>query len=48
MRVDIHPLALGFDHCYVIQGEGVIVIDGGAPGKANDFMKGIERVSIKP
>jgi glyoxylase-like metal-dependent hydrolase (beta-lactamase superfamily II) len=38
----------GVDHCYVVQGEGVIVIDGGAPGKANDFMKGIERVSIKP
>lgn len=48
MSMNIHPIALGFDLCYVIQGEGVIMIDGGAPNKANDFMKGIERVSIKP
>ncbi len=48
MSMNIHPIALGFDLCYVIQSEGVIMIDGGTPNKANDFMKGIERVSIKP
>lgn len=48
MRVNIHPIALGYDRCYVIQDEGVIMIDGGIPYKANDFVKGIERISIKP
>jgi len=48
MRVNIHPVTLGFDHCYVIQGEGVIMIDGGAPKQAKRFLKAIERLSAKP
>ena len=48
MSVSIHPVTLGFDHCYVIQGEGVIMIDGGAPKQAKGFMDAIERLSIKP
>ena len=48
MSVSIHPITLGFDHCYVIQGEGVIMIDGGAPKQTKGFMDAIERLSIKP
>jgi len=48
MSVSIHPVTLVFDHCYVIQGEGVIMIDGGAPKQAKGFMDAIERLSIKP
>lgn len=48
MRVNIHPVTLGFDHCYVIQGEGVIMIDGGAPKQAKRFLKAIERLPAKP
>jgi len=48
MRVNIHPIMLGFDNCYVIQGEGVIAIDGGAPKKAKAFIKGIKKTLIKP
>ncbi len=48
MRVNIHPITLGFDYCYVIQGEGVIMIDGGAPKQAKRFMEAIERLSVKP
>jgi uncharacterized cupin superfamily protein len=31
MNTRIHPIKLGVDHCYVIQGEGTIVIDDGSP-----------------
>lgn len=48
MRVSIHPISLGFDHCYVIQGEGVIMVDGGAPKQAKSFTKAIERIPIDP
>lgn len=48
MRVNIHPITLGFGHCYVIQGKGVIMIDGGAPKQAKRFMEAIERLSAKP
>jgi hydroxyacylglutathione hydrolase len=48
MRVSIHTITLGFDHCYIIQGERVIMIDGGAPKQAKTFTKAIERLSIKP
>ena len=46
--VKIHPITLGFDHCYVIQGEGVIMIDGGAPNQAKGFMKALEKLPVKP
>lgn len=48
MRVSIHPIVLGIDHCYIIQGEGVIMIDGGAPKQGKAFLRAIERLSIKP
>ncbi len=48
MSVSIHPVTLGFDHCYVIQGEGVIMIDGGAPKQAKGFMEALERLSVRP
>lgn len=48
MRTRIYPIRLGVDHCYIIQGERVIMIDGGAPKQAKAFMKAIERLSIKP
>jgi len=48
MGINIYPIPLGFDSCYIIQDKGVIMIDSGAPKKVKDFIKGIERVSIKP
>ena len=48
MNISIYPIPLGFDRGYIIQGEGVIMIDGGAPKKAKAFIKGIDRISIKP
>ena len=48
MSLSIHPIKLGVARCYVIQAEGTILIDGGAPKQARNFMKGIESLSINP
>ena len=48
MSVGIHPITLGFDHCYVIQGEGIIMVDGGAPNQAKGFMEALETLSVRP
>ncbi len=44
MGVTIHPITLGVDHCYLIRGEKIIMIDGGAPKQGKRFMKAIERL----
>jgi len=48
MNVSIHPITLGLDICYIIQGEGIIMIDGGTPKQAKRFMEALERLSVKP
>ena len=48
MNLGIHPIKLGVGRCYVVRAEGTILIDGGAPKKARDFIKGIETLFIKP
>jgi len=47
MRVSIHPIGLGAQ-CYVVQGEGSIMIDGGTPNQAKGFMKALERLAVQP
>lgn len=39
---------MGFDQCYVLQSDGVIAIDAGAPGKVNDFERGLARAGLSP
>jgi hydroxyacylglutathione hydrolase len=48
MNMTIYPIPLGVDKAYIIQGEGVVMIDGGAPKKAKAFIKGIKQTLIKP
>ena len=48
MNISICPIPLGIDQGYIIQGEGVVMIDGGAPKKIKAFINGIEKNSIKP
>lgn len=48
MAVNIHPIHLGMDQCYLLQGEGAILIDGGAPGKVDVFRRAIDGLSIMP
>jgi len=48
MTVDVTPIQLGFDTCYVLRDDGVIVIDAGAPGKGKEFARGLARAGIGP
>jgi len=48
MAVEIIPIALGFDTCYVLRADGVIAVDAGAPKRVNKFLSGIRRASIRP
>jgi glyoxylase-like metal-dependent hydrolase (beta-lactamase superfamily II) len=48
VTVEIVPIPLGFDTCYVLRGSGVITIDAGAPGKGKRFARGLERAGVKP
>ncbi len=48
MNMTIYPIPLGVDKAYIIQGEGVVMIDGGAPKKAKAFLKAIKKTLIKP
>lgn len=46
MSVRIFPIPLGFDCCYLLQGQGVILIDAGSPNKQHKFLKQIARLPI--
>jgi glyoxylase-like metal-dependent hydrolase (beta-lactamase superfamily II) len=48
MAVDITPIALGIDTCYVLKAEGVIAIDAGPRKKLPNFLFGLARASIAP
>ncbi|MEP7133564.1 MAG: MBL fold metallo-hydrolase [Chloroflexota bacterium] len=43
-----HRIPVGIDNCYLLCGEKIILIDGGAPGHVQDFMRGMERIGIAP
>ncbi len=46
MEVEIVPIELGFDTCYVLRGQGVIVLDAGQPRKGRVFEKSLRRAGI--
>ncbi|UCG38585.1 MAG: MBL fold metallo-hydrolase [bacterium] len=48
MNVRITPVRLGFDQCYILQGEGVVLVDAGAPGKGAVFRRELERSGLHP
>jgi len=48
MSARVYSIPLGFDHCYLIQDKGTIMVDGGAPKKAKEFTKAIEKIGINP
>ncbi|HSM08911.1 MAG TPA: MBL fold metallo-hydrolase [Gemmatimonadota bacterium] len=45
---EIHPIPLGFDTCYVLRSEGVVVVDAGQPRKGRAFLRGLSRLAIEP
>jgi hydroxyacylglutathione hydrolase len=48
MTISIHPIKLGFEHCYVVRSVGTILIDGGSPNQAHRFVKAMTRLNIDP
>ena len=48
MTVSIHPIKLGVDCCYVIQGDRTIMIDAGSPRQATRFRKAMKTLTIDP
>ena len=48
MEVKIFPVALGVDQAYILRGSGTIMVDGGAPGKLNDFLRELKKIQIEP
>lgn len=48
MHARIHPITLGVDHCYILQDEGCIMIDGGSPKQAKSFLEALEKLPVEP
>ncbi len=48
MPTEIHSISLGFDNCYVLKDEGVVVVDAGQPNRLRSFRRGLEGASIRP
>lgn len=48
METRIHTIQMGFDQCYLLQSDGVIAVDAGAPGKGNNLLKTMAREGIDP
>jgi hydroxyacylglutathione hydrolase len=45
-QFQFHRIPLGIDNCYLLCGDRKILIDGGAPGRIQDFCKGLARLRI--
>ncbi|RLC28474.1 hypothetical protein DRH13_07100 [Candidatus Woesebacteria bacterium] len=45
---NIYTIPLGFDNCYIIQDEGAVMVDGGAPKMEKGFRKAMEELPINP
>jgi len=48
MNVDITTIPLGFGQCYLLQSDGVIVIDAGEPKKVGVLIRALETAAIDP
>ncbi len=47
-KVHIHTLPVGVDRCYLLEGEGVVMVDGGAPLGERAFRSGLARLALPP
>ncbi len=48
MDSNIFSLSFGVNNCYVIREKGTIIVDGGPPGKGDDFIKELRNISVEP
>lgn len=48
MSVHVYPIKIGINRCYLIQQNGIILIDGGPPNKVHVFQRLLTNISIQP
>ena len=48
MKVTITAVSLGFCQCYILRGNGVIVVDAGAPGKGALLLHALKSKALQP
>ena len=48
MGVDIFTISLGIDQCFVLRGDGIVVVDSGEPNKGSVFTRTLESIGINP
>ncbi len=48
MKAEIFPFSLGFNDCYVIHEQGVIMIDAGPTKRKMDFIKVLKKIQMNP
>jgi len=48
MAVDIFTISLGIDQCFVLRGDGIVVVDSGEPNKGGVFTRTLETIGINP
>jgi glyoxylase-like metal-dependent hydrolase (beta-lactamase superfamily II) len=48
MAVTIHSFTLGFSESYLIEGDGVVMIDCGVPKREKSFRRALDKFSLKP
>ncbi len=44
----VHILPLGIDNCYLLQGDGCVLVDGGAPGQEHRFFDQMATLGVPP
>jgi hydroxyacylglutathione hydrolase len=45
--MNIYPIRLAINRCYVIQADGTILVDGGAPGVAGAFRRAMDAIPVE-
>ena len=48
MTTDIYPIPLGQTNCFILKGEGAVLIDAGGPRTADKFARLIAKTPVKP
>ena len=48
MKTEIHKIPLGAGNCYLLKGDGLILVEAGTFPKANGFLKALKKININP
>jgi len=48
MPMQIYPIRFGINRCYLVQEDGIIMIDGGPPNKSAAFQERVRQLPIHP